>query len=374
MGETPDASLPQRRFPHQTSRRRDAARTMNLRAHRCDEDLITHNARGGASIMAENEGNMGDAFGGLVLLAFDLLDSEIAKSPERIIQTFKNPALLKAAENALLGFAKSRGPTASSQLTTEEISKLQSSVIDGVKTAATDAYLKQIKDSSKFKALEKQLKNFEDAAKSSAIGVWVDSNKSILYVVGAALTVGAGVALYITKPSGTLYGMGIRELEKLKFEVLKVGSLKSVQATIGVGNIIFDPTAERYGGKVTGSIAWEQIKIDLSLQVVTANLKAPEVTSEVGVKYGVISLNATNKVDLTKPKVDLTLRLSANKDRFGLSVAANIKDDNVTGSASASYKINESLKLGVDLSRKNRPDMGNQSENLIMFELKGTFP
>ena len=324
--------------------------------------------------MAENEGNMGDAFGGLVLLAFDLLDSEIAKSPERIIQTFKNPALLKAAENALLGFAKSRGPTASSQLTTEEISKLQSSVIDGVKTAATDAYLKQIKDSSKFKALEKQLKNFEDAAKSSAIGVWVDSNKSILYVVGAALTVGAGVALYITKPSGTLYGMGIRELEKLKFEVLKVGSLKSVQATIGVGNIIFDPTAERYGGKVTGSIAWEQIKIDLSLQVVTANLKAPEVTSEVGVKYGVISLNATNKVDLTKPKVDLTLRLSANKDRFGLSVAANIKDDNVTGSASASYKINESLKLGVDLSRKNRPDMGNQSENLIMFELKGTFP
>lgn len=319
--------------------------------------------------MAENEGNMGDAFGGLVLLAFDLLDSEIAKSPERIIQTFKNPALLKAAENALLGFAKSRGPTASSQLTTEEINKLQSSVIDGVKTAATDAYLKQIKDSSKFKALEKQLKNFEDAAKSSAIGVWVDHNKGILYVVGAVLAVGAGVALYITKPSGTLYGMGIRELEKLKFEVLKVGALK-----LSVGGLIFDPTAERYGGKVTGKLEWEQLKVDLSLQVVTANAKAPEVTSEVGLKYGVISLNATNKLDLTKPKVDLTLRLSADKDRFGLSVAANIKDDNVTGSASASYKIAESLKLGVDLSRKNRPDMGNQSENLIMFELKGTFP
>ncbi len=324
--------------------------------------------------MAENDGNMTEAFGGLVLLAFDLLDSEIARSPERLIQTFKNPALIKAAENAVLNFAKSRSPTASSQLTAEEIGKLQSSVIDGVKTAATDAYLKQIKESSKFKALEKQLKNFEDAAKSSAIGVWVDHNKSILYVVGAALTVGAGVALYITKPSGTIYGMGIRELEKLKFEVLKVGTLKSGQVTVGLGNIVFDPTAERYGGKVTGKIAWEQLKIDLSLQIVTANLKAPEITSEVGVKYGVISLSATNKADLTKPKVDLTLRLSANKDRFGLSVAANIKDDNVTGSASASYKVAESLKLGVDLSRKNRPDMGNQTENMIMFELKGTFP
>jgi hypothetical protein len=324
--------------------------------------------------MAENEDNMSDAFGGLVVLAFDLLDSEVARAPERLIQTFKNPALLKAAENAVLSFAKSRSPTASSQLTPEEIGKLQSSIVDGVKTAATEAYLKQIKESSKFKALEKQLKNFEDAAKSSAIGVWVDHNKGILYVVGAVLAVGAGVALYITKPSGKIYGMGIRELEKLKFEVLKVGTLKSGQVNLGIGNIIFDPTADRYGGKVTGKIAWEQLKIDLSLQIVTANLKAPEITSEVGLKYGVISLTAANKVDLTKPKVDLTLRLSANKDRFGLSVAANIKDDNVTGSASASYKIAESLKLGVDLSRKNRPDMGNQTENLIMFELKGTFP
>ena len=324
--------------------------------------------------MAENEDNMSDAFGGLVVLAFDLFDSEVARTPERLIQTFKNPALLKAAENAILSFAKSRSPTASSQLTPEEIGKLQSSIVGGVKTAATEAYLKQIKESSKFKALEKQLKNFEDAAKSSAIGVWVDHNKGILYVVGAVLAVGAGVALYITKPSGTIYGMGIRELEKLKFEVLKVGTLKSGQVSLGIGNIIFDPTAERYGGKVTGKIAWEQLKIDLSLQIVTANAKAPEITSEVGLKYGVISLTAANKVDLTKPKVDLTLRLSANKDRFGLSVAANIKDDNVTGSASASYKIAESMKLGVDLSRKNRPDMGNQTENLIMFELKGTFP
>lgn len=324
--------------------------------------------------MAENDGNMTEAFGGLVVLAFDLLDSEIAQSPERLVQVFRNPALLKAAENAVLSFAKSRSPTAGSQLTPEEIGKLQSSVVDGVKTAATDAYLKQIKESSKFKALEKQLKNFENAAKSSAIGVWVDHNKAVLYVVGAVLAVGSGVALYITKPSGTIYGMGIRELEKLKFEVLKVGTLKSGQVTVGLGSIVFDPTAERYGGKVTGKIAWERLKIDLSLQIVTANAKAPEVTSEVGVKYGVISLTAANKVDLTKPKVDLTLRLSADKDRFGLSVAANIKDDNLTGSASASYKIAESLKLGVDLSRKNRPDRGNQTENLIMFELKGTFP
>ena len=116
--------------------------------------------------MSDDAGNPVDAFGGLVLLAFDLLDSEISRSPDRLIQTFKSPTLLQAAEKAMLSFAKSRGPFASSQLTPEEIGKLQSSVVDGVRTAAPEAYLKQIKSSSKFKALETQLKNFEEAAKS----------------------------------------------------------------------------------------------------------------------------------------------------------------------------------------------------------------
>ncbi len=325
--------------------------------------------REGKHIMSDDAESPADAFGGLVLLAFDLLDSEISRSPERLIQTFKSPTLLAAAEKAMLSFAKSRGPFASSQLTPEEIGKLQSSVVDGVRTAATDAYLKQIKGSSKFKALETQLKNFEEAAKSSAIGVWVDHNKGILYVVGAVLTVGAGVALYITKPTGPAYAMGIRELEKLKFEVVKLGALK-----LGVGGIVFDPTADRYGGKVTGKLAWEQLKIDLALQIVATVGKATELNGEVMVKYGVINLTGIIKQDMTRPKVDITLRLGANKDRFGLAVAAHLKDDNVTGSASASYKLTESMKLGVDLSRQNRPDMNNVSENLIMFQLKGTFP
>ncbi|HEV7259367.1 MAG TPA: hypothetical protein VGN82_16420 [Bosea sp. (in: a-proteobacteria)] len=319
--------------------------------------------------MSDDVGSPVDAFGGLVVLAFDLVGSEIDRAPDRLLQTFKSPTLLQAAENALLSFAKSRGPFGSSQLTAEEIDRLQSSVVGGVRTAATNAYLKQIQSSSKFKGLEAQLKNFEEAAKSSAIGVWIDRNKNILYVVGAALAVGAGVALYITKPSGPAYKMGLRELEKLKFEVVKVGALK-----LGVSSIVFDPTAERYGGKVTGKVEWEQLKLELALQIVTKSAEVTEIDGEVMVKYGVVSLTGIAKQDMTKPKVDLTLRLGANKDRFGLAIAAHLKDDNVTGSASASYKVAENLKLGVDLSRKNRPDMGNQTENLIMFELKGVFP
>jgi len=319
--------------------------------------------------MSDETGNPVEAFGGLVVLAFDLLDTEVHRAPDRLAQVFKSPALLQAAEKAMLDFAKARSPMAGSQLTSEEIGKLRSSIVDGVSTAAGEAYLKQIKGSTKFKALEAQLKSFEQAAKSSAIGVWVDHHKGILYVVGAVLTVGAGVALYLTKPTGPAYKMGVRELEKLKFDVVKLGSLK-----LGVGGIVFDPTADRYGGKITGKIEWEQLKIDVSLQVVATASKSTQVDGEVMVKYGVISLTGIVKQDLTTPKVDITFKLAANKDRFGLAVAAHVKDDNVTGSASASYKLNESLKIGVDLSRQNRADMGNQPENLLMFQLSGRFP
>ena len=46
--------------------------------------------------------SMGDAFGGLVVLAFDLLDSEIQRSPERLAEILKSPVVLSTAQKGLL--------------------------------------------------------------------------------------------------------------------------------------------------------------------------------------------------------------------------------------------------------------------------------
>ena len=135
--------------------------------------------------------SVGDAFGGLVVLAFDLLDSEIQRSPERLAEILKSPVVLSTAQKGLLSFANAKLKSQTTQLSSEDIQKLRA-IGDDVLSKAADEYFKQIKKSSAYKSLEKQVDAFKEAASSSALGVWVDQHKGIVYVVGAALALGAG--------------------------------------------------------------------------------------------------------------------------------------------------------------------------------------
>lgn len=312
--------------------------------------------------------SVGDAFGGLVVLAFDLLDSEIQRSPERLAEILKSPVVLSTAQKGLLSFANAKLKSQTTQLSPEDIQKLRS-IGDDVLSKAADEYFKQIKKSSNYKALEKQVDAFKAAASSSALGVWVDQHKGIVYVVGAALALGAGAALFVTKPNNGAVTLGLQQLEKLKFEVVKLGALK-----LGVGGIVFDPTAELVGAKLTGKLKWDKLKLDLSLQVVTKSAAIEKVEGEVMVQYGSFELSGIVKKDVTKPTVDLNLKLSATDDRFNVSVAAQVKDGQFGGSASAGYKITKGLDLNAELSRTNRGDAPGGPENLFMIKLTGTFP
>lgn len=318
--------------------------------------------------MSNDEGSMADAFGGLVVLAFDLLDDEIRRSPERLAEVLKSPAVLATAQKGLLSFANAKLKSQTTQMSPEDIQKLRS-LGENVLSKAGDEYFKQIQKSSNYKALEKQVNAFKEAASSSALGVWVDSNKGVVYVVGAALALGAGAALFITKPTNAAVTMGLQQLEKLKFEVVQLGALK-----LGVGGIVFDPTAELVGAKLTGKIKWERLKLDLSLQVVTRSAAIDKVEGEVVVKYGSFDLTGIVKKDMSKPTVDLNLKLSATQDRFNVAVAAQVKEGQFGGSASAGYKIVKGLDLNAELSRTNRGDAPGGPENLFMIKLTGTFP
>jgi hypothetical protein len=97
--------------------------------------------------------SMGDAFGGLVVLAFDLFDSEIQRSPERLAEILKSPVVLATAQKGLLSFANAKLKSQTTQLSPEDIKKLRS-IGDDVLSKAADEYFKQIKKSSNYKALE----------------------------------------------------------------------------------------------------------------------------------------------------------------------------------------------------------------------------
>lgn len=319
--------------------------------------------------MAENGSNVGDAFGGLVVLSFDLLDDEILRFPERLAEVLKDPTVLAAAQTRLLRFANEKLQSQTTQLSAEDIQKLRS-IGDDVLSKASDEYFSQIKKSPKYKALEKQINGFKEALGSSALGVWVDRHKGIVYVVGAAVAVGAGAALFVTKPTNAAVTLGLQQLAKLKLEVVKLGALR-----LGVGRIIFDPTAELVGAKLTGKVNWERLKLDLSLQVVTKAAAVSEVEGEVVVKYGSFDLTGIVKKDMTKPAVDLSLKLGANWDAFNLAVAAQVKDRQPGVSGSLDYKFNKNFDLNAELSQGKRNDLpGNPAETLFMLKLTGRFP
>lgn len=64
-------------------------------------------------------------------------------------------------------------------------------------------------DCSQFRELETSVEAFKKAAESSALGVWMDKNKKVLYVVGAALVVGTAGVLYVTKTGGSLVNKAV---------------------------------------------------------------------------------------------------------------------------------------------------------------------
>jgi hypothetical protein len=271
--------------------------------------------------MGEPTGDPVAAAGQLVVLSFELLDSEMEELPKQLVEVFKRPDVAKAVQKTLLDFAKGRDKSATTALSDEDIKKLQASVIDSAKTAATDVVLSQIKASPKYTALMSQVTNFEKALKSSSLGVWVDNNKKILYVVGATLIVSGGAALFVTKTGGPIVDTITNELSKHKFDVLHVGVF-----TLSVSNIDFKPSAQVLGAKITGNLKWDRVSVDLKLQVLGSVDELSKVNGEAAAKVGSVTFSGYVNKDMTKPTIDLGIKMGAKVDKVNLSLGAYVTD------------------------------------------------
>jgi hypothetical protein len=316
-----------------------------------------------------------DALGGLFALSFELLGQEADQLPQRIEDTLKRADVAKAIEKSLLDFARTRKPGMSSQLSDDEARKLRDSLLDGVKDKLSEEYLKQVKGSPKYKELQGQLEKFEKAAKSSALGVWVDEHRTILYIVGAGLALGAGAALYVTKSGGPVVGQLTKALDKLDLQVIKVGSFN-----LTIDSIYFNPTAEVLGGKISTSLKFEQLQVKMNLKVVSTAAEISTVGGEAVVHYGrfdVTSIVQYNVAD-HKPVTSLSLLVGATGDNWKISVGAKVENSlagtAVTGNAAASYQVNKYLSVGSELSSGKRADMGSVQENKAMGMLTITIP
>lgn len=291
--------------------------------------------------MADGKTDVMDAAHQVIVLAFDLADAELPELPGQVVKALQSPPVQDAIKKTLLDFAKSKSKTGSTVVTDDEARKLLDSLGSGVKDAASKDVIDQIKKSPEYKKLEASLEGFKTAAQSSALGVWIDKNKKILYVVGAALAVGTAGVLYITKTGGPLLNKAIDPLKGQEFEVLQIGKLK-----IKAGLWDFQPDARILGGRVFGTMDWEKVKVELKLGLLAQGTTVQQVQGEAVVKSGAFNVTVTGDTKPQTHQVNLGVKFGYDgligNGKFNLSVGAMYQNQNqnqqVSGTLDASLK------------------------------------
>ncbi len=295
-------------------------------------------------------GDQNDVIGAanqVIALAFDLADEEFSLLPGQLQTALMSPDVQASIKKTLQQFAETKIKTDTTVVSAQESQKLLDSLQTGIKDATLESLGKQIKQTPQFKKLENSLKEFEKEVKSSTLGIFVDRNKKILYVIGAALVVAGAGTLYITKSGGDIVQKPIDLLKNKQIEVLSIGSFK-----LSAGITEFKPDARIFGTRIEMVQNWEQVSVTFKLGVLAEGAKIQEVTGEAIVKSKDFSLNANAIVSPYTQKVNLGLKLNYNPNLgegvFNLSAGAFYKDDILKGNLGASYQTKDGIKFGVD--------------------------
>jgi hypothetical protein len=280
-----------------------------------------------------NDTGVIDAGHKVIVLAFDLLDAEIARLPDRLSDALTSPPVQQAIKKTLLDFAKTKAGSGTTVISDEEAKKLAQSLGTGVMDATGTELLDKVKRTPEYKKLEGSIEAFKKAAESSSLGVWIDKNKNILYVVGAVLAVGTAAVLYVTKTGGSLLNTALGPLEGKEFEVLQIGKL-----SIKAGLWDFQPDARIFGARVIGTATWEKVKLELKFGVLAQGASVQQAEGEAVVKSGAFNLVLTGNAKPQTNVVNLGLKLGYQTGKVNIGLGAIYQDNFFSGTASAEYK------------------------------------
>jgi hypothetical protein len=97
--------------------------------------------------VADGKTDVLDAANQVIVLAFDLVDSEIERIPSRLVDVLHDPRVQNSIKKTLLDFAKTRikAGVDSTAVSDEDARKLLDSLGRGVTDAASQRYLDDIK-------------------------------------------------------------------------------------------------------------------------------------------------------------------------------------------------------------------------------------
>jgi hypothetical protein len=275
--------------------------------------------------------NVDDAAAQVVVLAFDLVGQELANLPTLLQNTMQDPKVKEAISSTLTTFISQRAATGSgtANMSAKDATDLLKALQSAAGPRLTDAATQQIKNTPEYKKLEQAFKNFETAAKTSPMGVWVDRNQGILIVVGLALVVGGSAALYVTKTGSGAIDFAFSQVVGKPLQIFRVGTL-----TLQGQALAFQPGTRTLGGGLIITNKWDKIDVSLKVGVVAAGPQVQKVEGAVVVKTPDAKVSVTGTGDPSQKKYNFGLSLEVERGpaaNLKIGVGAIITDDKVTG-------------------------------------------
>jgi hypothetical protein len=279
-----------------------------------------------------------DATSRTIVLAFDLVDKEIANMPLQLAEELRSRKVQEAIQSTLMSFALKQQKSGTSVISDAEAAKLANALLTNAGNAVKQDLMDQVKRTPEYKKLEASLDDLQKALKSSALGVWVDRNSGILYVVGAGLAIGGAAALYITKTGGPAVNFPVSQLTGKQIQVFKVG-----QFSLAAKLLAFQPETRTLGASFTATQSLERVLISLSIGVVATGADVKEVNGQLVLKTRDVNLGLSGSAQPSDRKVNLHLSIDVNSrglpGPLNFALGASIKDGKATeGSLSGGMK------------------------------------
>ena len=223
-----------------------------------------------------------DAAQDTIVVALELADKTILRSPEMIQKVLASDAVRKELEKVLQaeGERLTKLHTAGTKVSAEEAKEMGKKAATAVATTAVGQAQKQIEQSQDYKKLRSSLRQLECSFKKSPVGVFVDENKGWLILVGAGMALGGATAMYVIRDADVV-GSQIASLanQLVRFKVL--GNVE-----VGAKDIRFKPSDRdvEITGFATGTWKSVQAKFDLSVAFKDDKLTSTSARGEVVVK------------------------------------------------------------------------------------------
>ena len=308
--------------------------------------------------MAPPTANLGDATTQVIALTFELAEHEIENFDTLLQNSLNQPQVREAISSALTTFISQRmaSGASTSNMNGKDAADLVKALQSAAGAKAGDAVAQQIKNDPQYKKLEQAIKNFENAAKTSPMGVWVDKNQGVVVVVGLALVVGGAAALWVTKTSGATLDKGLDAIVNNQVQIFKIGKF-----SVSGQGLAFQPDTHTIGAALTATEKFQQVQISVKFGVVAAGSQVQKVDGAVVVKTGDATVTvtgtgtagtpATATAPPTPKKVNLGLTFGVDKgslSSFKFGAGAIITDGKLSGgSVNAGFDMKKHGKLGV---------------------------